>query len=68
MHTFLRIFRAVFLVLGIYRIGEALITGRARVKGMKEPILRRERPRDYWFALGITTFIFVAVVWLFFTS
>jgi hypothetical protein len=68
MHSYLRIFAVLFLVLGIYFISEALATGRASIKGMKQPILRRDRPREYWFALGITTFIIVVLAWAILTS
>jgi len=68
MHAYLRIFGAVFVVLGMYYIGQALTTGRASIKGMKRPILRRDRPRDYWFALGTVTFIFAVLAWVFLTS
>ena len=64
MHVYLKIFGAVFLAFGLYYIGEALATGRASIKGMKQPILRRDRPRDYWFALGISTFIFMVLAWM----
>jgi hypothetical protein len=68
MSMYLRVFGIVFGFSAILGLGWALVTGSVYIKGMKEPIRRMERPRDYWFALGIATFIFVVLEWAFLTS
>jgi hypothetical protein len=68
MDTYLKIFSIVFMIAGVYGTGSALVTGSVHIKGMREPIRRQERPRDYWFAVGIVTFIFGILAWAFLTS
>lgn len=76
MDTYLKIFRVIFLVLGVVCLSHALITGRVHIKGGRwittksmpnNPILRSQSPRDYWFALGIFSFVFAILIWVFFT-
>jgi hypothetical protein len=67
VNTYLRIFGIVFSIAAVYGIGRALVTGAVHIKGMREPIRRQDRPRDYWFALGLCTFIFAILIWAFIT-
>ncbi len=76
MHTYLQIFGYIFLVSGAVGIVHALITGRVHIRGGRRtttksmpnnPILRSQSPRDYWFALGIFSFIFAVFAWAFLT-
>ena len=64
----MRIFGILFLIAAVYGVGRALATGSVHIKGMRGPIRRQERPRDYWFALGIATFIFAVLIWALITS
>ena len=75
MGTYLKIFRVIFLIVGIAALVEALVTGRIRIKGgrwiatksvLNNPILRSEFPRDYWFIFCLMTIIFVILCWAFF--
>ncbi len=65
MNTYLKFFGMVFVIAIVFGIVAALVTGTVHVKGMKEPICREDRPRDYWFVLGALAFIFAALLWLF---
>ncbi len=62
--SYLQAFGLLFLLAGFYVFGKALATGAAHVKGMKEPILRKDRPRDYWFVIGVCVFFWVVLVCL----
>jgi hypothetical protein len=64
----LKIFGIFFVIFCVYGIRSALVTGSVHIKGMKGPIRRQERPRDYWFTLGILTFIFAILAWAILTS
>jgi hypothetical protein len=72
MNNYLKVFIIVFVIAGAYHIGSAFVTGSVHIKGMREPIRRQDNPRDYWFSLGIITFIFTILVaiyaWIFLTS
>lgn len=68
MSTYLKVFGIVFMIAAVYGIGSALVRGSVHIKGIREPIRREDRPRDYWFALGVATFIFGLLVWAFLTS
>lgn len=65
---YLQAFGVLFLLAGLYLFGRALATGAAHVRGMKEPILRKERSRDYWFVMGVCIFLWVILVCLLLTS
>jgi hypothetical protein len=65
MNSYLRVFGIVFVVAAIYGIGSALVRGSLHIKGMREPIRRQDRPRDFWFALGVCAFIFAVLSWVF---
>ena len=68
MSAYLKVFGVMFAIAVVYGIGSALITGSVHIKGMREPIRRQDRPRDYWFVIGIAAFLFVVLAWLFLTS
>jgi hypothetical protein len=68
MNVYLKVFGLIFLIAAIYFTASALVKGSVHVKGMKEPISRKNRPRDYWFALSIVTFISAILIWAFLTS
>jgi hypothetical protein len=65
MNTYLKFFGIVFVIAIVFGIVLALVTGTVHVKGMKEPICRQDRPRDYWIVLGALAFIFAVFLWLF---
>ena len=52
----------IILVVFAYKIGEAFVTGSVHLRGEKEPIRRQERPRDYWYAMGIISVVFAIIV------
>ena len=68
MNIYLRVFGAVFVIAAVYGVGSSLVSGSVHVKGMREPIRRQERPRDYWLVMGVATFIFGVLVWALLTS
>ena len=63
--------RVIVLVAGTAALCHALITGRIHIKGgtwittrsmPRNPIVRAESPRDYWFVLGVMASIFIMLV------
>lgn len=71
MDVFLIIMRVAFVVMAILALGEPLITGKIRVRGGKwvitksmpqNPIIRSQRPLDFWFVWGLGAFIFTMVL------
>ena len=63
--------RIVALIAGTAVLGTALITGEVRIRGGRwattksmpnNPIRRRDTPRDFWFAWGISAFLFALVM------
>ena len=71
MDLYLKIGRVVFLIVGIFVLVRALITGKMHFRGGQwittksfpnNPVIRSDTPRDFWFAWSLAVFIFAMLM------